>query len=82
MRGRTVAERMRTSVEEMKTNLPHNSQPVKITASFGLASLHLGDEETLDSLIKRVDEAVYRAKHEGKNRVCVSDDLKSDGVEE
>ena len=82
MRGRTVAERMRTSVEEMKTNLPHNSQPVEITASFGLASLHLGDEETLDSLIKRVDEAVYRAKHEGKNRVCVSDDLKSDGVEE
>ena len=80
--GRSVAERMCKGVEEMKTKLPNSSQSVKITASFGLASLRMGYEETVDSLIKRVDEAMYRAKHEGKNRVCVSDDLKSDEIGE
>lgn len=72
--GRSVAERMRKKVKEMKTKLPNSSQPVKITASFGLASLRMGYEETVDSLIKRVDEAMYKAKHYGKNRVCVADE--------
>ena len=27
--------------------------------------------DTLDSLCARVDKALYRAKHEGRNRVCV-----------
>jgi two-component system cell cycle response regulator len=72
--GRSVAERMRKKVEEMKTMLPNSSQSVKITASFGLASLRMGYEETVDSLIKRVDEAMYKAKHYGKNRVCVADE--------
>jgi two-component system cell cycle response regulator len=72
--GRSVAERMRKKVEEMKTKLPNTSQSVKITASFGVASLRMGYEETVDSLIKRVDEAMYKAKHYGKNRVCVADE--------
>jgi len=72
--GRSVAERMRKKVEEMKTKLPDTSQSVKITASFGVASLRMGHEETVDSLIKRVDEAMYKAKHYGKNRVCISDE--------
>ena len=74
IRGRSVAERMRKKVEEMKTKLPNKSQFVKITASFGVASLRMGYEETVDSLIKRVDEAMYKAKHYGKNRVCISDE--------
>ena len=70
--GRSVAERMRKSVEEMKTKLPNSTQSVQITASFGVASLRMGAKETVDSLIKRVDEAMYKAKCEGRNRVCVA----------
>jgi len=68
--GRSVAERMRKGVEEMKIMLPNSTQSVQITASFGVASFRMGSEETLDSLIRRVDEAMYRAKYEGRNRVC------------
>ena len=80
--GHSIAERMRKGVEEMKITLPNSSEQTNITASFGVAFLRMGYEETVDSLIKRVDEAMYKAKHEGKNRVCVSDNLKSNGVEE
>jgi two-component system cell cycle response regulator len=74
LQGRSVAERMRKRVEETKTKLPNSTQSVQITASFGVASLRMGYDETVDSLIKRVDEAMYKAKREGKNRVCVADE--------
>ncbi len=38
-----------------------------ITASFGVAELQKG--ETGDSLINRADEALYKAKQSGRNRV-------------
>jgi two-component system cell cycle response regulator len=74
LQGRSVAERMRKGVEEMKTKLPNSTQSVQITASFGVASFCMGSKETVDSLIRRVDEAMYKAKREGKNRVCVADE--------
>ena len=39
----------------------------KVTASFGVTTLHPAD--TTQSLLKRVDEALYQAKHSGRN--CV-----------
>ncbi|OQX72695.1 MAG: hypothetical protein B6D59_07715, partial [Campylobacteraceae bacterium 4484_4] len=39
----------------------------KITASFGVTTLHPAD--ATQSLLKRVDEALYQAKHSGRN--CV-----------
>jgi len=74
LQGRSVAERMRKGVEEMKTKLPNSTQSVQITASFGVASFRMGSKETVDSLIRRVDEAMYKAKREGKNRVCLADE--------
>jgi diguanylate cyclase (GGDEF)-like protein len=38
-----------------------------LTASFGVAQLQNGEDE--ESLIRRTDDAMYRAKHEGRNRV-------------
>jgi len=46
----------------------HRSIPV--TVSLGVATLHSGDESG-DDVISRADEALYRAKNEGKNRTCV-----------
>jgi len=41
---------------------------IKITASFGISCLEKQEEGSLD-LIKRADEALYQAKHNGRN--CV-----------
>ncbi len=41
--------------------------PAQVTGSFGIAAFREG--ESMESLIKRADEAMYLAKEQGKNRV-------------
>jgi len=72
--ARTVAERMRKSVEEMRIMLPDISKSVRITTSFGVVTLRLELEDSVDSLIGRADDALYKAKREGRNRVCAAGD--------
>jgi two-component system cell cycle response regulator len=67
----SVAERMRKRIEEMRISTPGSSKPLRITSSFGVSCLESGLIETVDSIIRRADEAMYRAKHEGRNRVCI-----------
>ncbi|MCL6612659.1 MAG: diguanylate cyclase [Peptococcaceae bacterium] len=70
-----IAERMRSSVEEQVILLPEKSEHpeyVKITVSFGVASLEGDQWGDTDSLISRADEALYRAKAEGRNRTCLA----------
>ncbi len=70
--SRSVAERMRKKVEEMEIMLPDRSQSIQITASFGTASFIPESKEDLETLIKWSDDALYRAKKDGRNRVWVS----------
>lgn len=42
-----------------------------VTASFGAAVLH--DDETLEQWLQRADQALYRAKSEGRDRVVVAE---------
>lgn len=46
-----------------------DAKPLRVTCSIGIASACVG--ETLESLIARVDAALYRAKAAGRNRVEV-----------
>jgi diguanylate cyclase (GGDEF)-like protein len=50
-------------------------QPVPFTASAGLVSTATCDSSApAHALLKRADEALYRAKREGKNRLIVAED--------
>ncbi len=44
-------------------------QSVKVTASIGLA-IYIAGEFNLEELLRRADDAMYRAKNSGKNRWC------------
>lgn len=66
--ARHVADKIRQSLDESPIEV--DGEPAPITASFGVARYHHG--ESLDNLLNRADEALYRAKHSGRNRVCIS----------
>ncbi len=65
------AERLREILEAsvaQKAGLPYEkNSPQRVTGSFGVTAFEAG--ETLDSMIKRADTAMYLAKDQGKNRV-------------
>lgn len=60
-----IAERVRYRVASSPVKT--RSVEVKMTVSIGLAQLQPGDD--VDSLIKRADEALYNAKHRGRDQV-------------
>jgi len=55
--------------------------PLEVTASFGVAALDAGSEPigaAAECLLRQADAALYRSKHEGRNRVTVADRFKYD----
>jgi diguanylate cyclase (GGDEF)-like protein len=66
-----VAERMRESIGAM--SLQVEGGEVRFTASMGVDVYLAGQEDTPDSFVERTDKLLYRAKAEGRNRVCHSD---------
>jgi diguanylate cyclase (GGDEF)-like protein len=60
------AERIRAAIADHPFNLGHGVA-LRVTASLGVA--HRRQREPLDALIRRADEALYRAKQGGRNRV-------------
>lgn len=66
--ARLVSERLRILVERTSVPLP-SGEYVEACVSIGVAQL---GAESLDALLRRADEALYKAKTSGRNRVEVA----------
>ncbi|NLX02194.1 MAG: diguanylate cyclase [Syntrophomonadaceae bacterium] len=66
-----IAERMRSIVENKNILLPDKGTSVSVTASFGIVSMEPGQRKSADRLINEADEALYRAKDQGRNQVVM-----------
>ena len=66
-----VAERLRQAVEAER--FESGGQRVPVTISLGVASGPPPVVENPHEILKLADEALYRAKESGRNRVCSSD---------
>lgn len=64
-----LVEEIRIAVSE--NQISANDAPIKTTISAGLAELVPG--ESVDQLINRADQALYKAKNSGKNRSAIAD---------
>jgi two-component system chemotaxis response regulator CheY len=72
-----VAERIRVAIEQTPLALAGNGQ-LSLRASLGCACLMNQSEGeapplSLDELVHKADEALYRAKETGRNRVCLAE---------
>ena len=63
-----VAERIRGHAATETFDIGGASEPLRVTASVGVASLER-PEDTAEAIFKRADQALYVAKREGRNRV-------------
>lgn len=62
-----LAERLRKLVEA--TVIEHGERRLQATVSVGVAAYPITRAETAEQLLEAADQALYRAKHAGRNRV-------------
>lgn len=69
-----IAERMRSAIQAKNIAVPHQGKTeyLKVTASFGVVSSECLADINVDLLIGKADEALYRAKSEGRNKVVAA----------
>ena len=63
--GEKTAEKLRQAIADLVSSF--EGKEIRVTISLGVAQYRPGDTE--DALLKRADQALYRAKAKGRNRV-------------
>ncbi len=63
----TLANRLREALE--RTPLERDGQVIPVTASFGVAVVPPGSQANLENAYIAADQALYKAKERGRNRV-------------
>lgn len=74
--GAVVAERLRAAVERMQ--VMHHGQALAVTVSGGGAFAPPWVRSSAETWMERADEQLYRAKREGRNRMCLEPTTSSD----
>lgn len=69
MTGVQVAERLRKTIAATPLSID-DDKAITLTISLGVALYQGGRQETAEELVKLADAQLYRAKKEGRNRVC------------
>jgi two-component system cell cycle response regulator len=64
----SIAERLRRNLETTPIEISREPGKLGITMSIGIAAFTGGDDKATD-LLHRADQALYHAKHTGRNRV-------------
>src|SRR6266446_7059859 len=62
-----VAERLRRRIASQPFAIRQGARQIEVTISIGIAALGGGDDAAM--LVKRADQALFRAKRDGRNRV-------------
>ncbi len=64
----TVAERLRRKIAAEPFPIEQGNRKIDVTISIGIASMESSHDNSAN-LLKRADQALYRAKRDGRNRV-------------
>lgn len=64
-----LVERLRADIEN--TVIPYQGKELRITVSIGMADSPAGAVHSLEEMLSQADSALYEAKNNGRNRVCL-----------
>jgi two-component system cell cycle response regulator len=67
--SKQVAERICKALEQLQLKA-NAKQPISFTVSIGVSNL--GANDSFDDLYVAADQALYKAKHSGRNQVCIA----------
>jgi diguanylate cyclase (GGDEF)-like protein len=68
--GFEMGEKIRKSIESQTVKNPNTGEDLKVTISIGVTEFHPNDRNNKE-LIERADQALYEAKHGGRNRTKI-----------
>ena len=70
--GQVVAEQRAMVIQQTiaETSFEWQGHPLDVTVSIGVTTLPLGEVADAEELFHRVDQAMYRAKEGGRNRIA------------
>lgn len=66
-----VAESVRKRVESQRWKYNHEGRLRSLASTVSIGAVEYCDGDTVSTLVQRADEALYRAKRQGRNRVAV-----------
>lgn len=66
-----LAERIRHAVTRLEIPHEDNTAAPHVTASLGVATRYASELETPESLVELADQALYQAKHSGRNQTQI-----------
>ena len=75
-----AAERIRSVIESQEFTVVRTGKPVSthhVTISIGISAFPYDSSDPIE-LVEMADSALYRAKREGRNRVCAYHDISED----
>ena len=69
-----LAHQCKQAIDE--TAIPHQASPIKphLTVSIGVATVNPAHGDRMTLLVERADVALYQAKKNGRNQICVFED--------
>lgn len=71
-----IAEDIRISIESLDISHSHSQVSNLITCSLGVASIYPKNYLSTNDLIEASDKALYQAKHNGRNRIEISEKMR------
>ena len=69
-----IAERIRSHIGDMAVPIDDRPQApcVQVTISIGVSAMERSDPRELTDLLAAADSALYKAKQDGRNRICLA----------
>ena len=73
--AKQCAENYRMAIENLK--IPHSQSDISeyVTVSVGVVTIRGNQEESINKLIQKADQALYHAKEHGRNQIYISSKL-------